>query len=226
MCLCFTSKKCHFSSEKTVTQQNGLLIFLGKETHSETKSWKSKNLTRKVTTTTVNLGIVEDFACESKLFHFLSFFIFFFIFSFSLFFFFHFFIFFIFSFFFLFSFFSIFHFSFSFIFFVFVLSFLFSFISLSFSFIFLSFSFSLLGAQNLIFFWASISLRFFSHLFLCKKSIFVPASGGEHPLWALFSFFSSVLFCLFLVFFIFDIFCSFLYFLIFQCFSYFFCEFF
>ena len=40
VCFCFTSNEnCHFSSEKTVTPQNGLLIFLGKETHSETKSW-------------------------------------------------------------------------------------------------------------------------------------------------------------------------------------------
>ena len=42
---------------KTVRPQNGLLIFLGKQTHSETKSWKSyRILTKKVTTTTVNPG--------------------------------------------------------------------------------------------------------------------------------------------------------------------------
>ena len=45
---------------KTLTTKNGLFIFLGKETHSETKSWKSsKILTKKITTTTtttVNLG--------------------------------------------------------------------------------------------------------------------------------------------------------------------------
>ena len=54
---CFTSNEnCHFSSEKRLLQ-NGLLIFLGKETHSETKSWKSSRiLTKKVTTTTVNPG--------------------------------------------------------------------------------------------------------------------------------------------------------------------------
>ena len=42
MCFCcFTyNENCRFSSEKTVRPQNGLLIFLGKETHSETKSWK------------------------------------------------------------------------------------------------------------------------------------------------------------------------------------------
>ena len=39
MCVfCFTSNEhCHLSSEKTVTTPNGLLIFLWKETHSETK---------------------------------------------------------------------------------------------------------------------------------------------------------------------------------------------
>ena len=89
---------------KTITSQNGLLIFLWKETHSETKSWKSSRiLTKKVTTTTVNLEIVEDFACESNFFHFLFFhhfspffrFFHFFIFSFFPFFhFFHFFVFF------------------------------------------------------------------------------------------------------------------------------------
>ena len=63
----FSSEKCVFLFHvqrklslffrKTVTPQNGLLIFLGKETHSETKSWKSsRNLTKKVTTTTVNPG--------------------------------------------------------------------------------------------------------------------------------------------------------------------------
>ena len=48
MCFCFTSNEnCHFSSEKTVTSQNGLLIFHGKETHSETKSWKSLRILTK-----------------------------------------------------------------------------------------------------------------------------------------------------------------------------------
>ena len=58
VCFCFTSNEnCHFSSEKTVRPQNGLLIFLWKETHSETKSWTSSRiLTKKVTTTTANLG--------------------------------------------------------------------------------------------------------------------------------------------------------------------------
>ena len=55
---CFTSNdNCHFSSEKTITSQNGLLIFLWTETHSETKSWKSARLLmNKVTTTTANPG--------------------------------------------------------------------------------------------------------------------------------------------------------------------------
>ena len=62
----FVGKMCVFVSRpmKIVTflrkndyPQNGLLIFLGKETHSEKKSWKSsKILTKKVTTTTVNPG--------------------------------------------------------------------------------------------------------------------------------------------------------------------------
>ena len=55
--------------------QNGLLIFLLKETHSETKSWKSSRiLTKKVTTTTVNLGNRRGF-CVSIHFFIFSFFI-------------------------------------------------------------------------------------------------------------------------------------------------------
>ena len=68
--------------------QNGLLIFLGKETHSETKSWKSSRiLTNKVTTTTVNPANRLLFS----FFHFFIFFIFSFcpIFQFSYFFIFH-----------------------------------------------------------------------------------------------------------------------------------------
>ena len=37
-------KTCHFSSEKTITTQNWLLIFLCEKTHSETKSWKSSRI--------------------------------------------------------------------------------------------------------------------------------------------------------------------------------------
>ena len=45
---CFTSNEhCHFSSEKTITSQNGLLIFLAKETHSETISWNSSRILTK-----------------------------------------------------------------------------------------------------------------------------------------------------------------------------------
>ena len=79
---------------KTVRPQNGLLIFLWEETHSETKSWKSfRILTKKVTTTTVNPGNRRGFACESNFFIFFLFsscffiFRFFFILSFSFFFF-------------------------------------------------------------------------------------------------------------------------------------------
>ena len=47
VCFCFTSNEnCHFSSEKTVRPQNGLLIFFGKETHSE-KTWKSSRSSHK-----------------------------------------------------------------------------------------------------------------------------------------------------------------------------------
>ena len=63
-----------------------MLIFLGKETHSETKSWKSsRTLTKSVTTTTVNPGNRRGFCARIHFsfsfifFHFLSFpFIFFF----------------------------------------------------------------------------------------------------------------------------------------------------
>ena len=42
---------------KNAHTQNGLLIFFGKETHSQTKSWKSSRiLTKTVSTTTVNHG--------------------------------------------------------------------------------------------------------------------------------------------------------------------------
>ena len=47
MCFCFTSNEnFHFSSEKSDTPQNWLLIFLWKETHSETRSWKSLRILR------------------------------------------------------------------------------------------------------------------------------------------------------------------------------------
>ena len=73
---CFTSNEnCHFSSEKTITPQSGLLIFLWKETHYEKIMKSSRILTKEVTTTTVNLEIVEDFASESKFLHFPFFFI-------------------------------------------------------------------------------------------------------------------------------------------------------
>ena len=53
----FSSEKCVFLFHvqwklslffgKTITPKNGLLIFLGKETHSETKSWKSSRILTK-----------------------------------------------------------------------------------------------------------------------------------------------------------------------------------
>ena len=62
----FVGQMCMFVSRpmKIVTflrkndyTQNGLLIFFGKETHSETKSWKSSRiLIKKVAITTVNPG--------------------------------------------------------------------------------------------------------------------------------------------------------------------------
>ena len=61
---------------KTITPQNGMLIFLAKETHSETKSWKSSRiLTNKVTTTTVNPGNRRGFCVWIHFSIFLSFFI-------------------------------------------------------------------------------------------------------------------------------------------------------
>ena len=90
-----------------------------------------------------------------------------------------------------------------------------------------SFSLSLLGAQNLIFFWASISLRFSLDSSHVKKSIFGPilgveGGGGEGgtplgPLFLCFLFFSPRFLSFFLLFkfSFFLIFCSFLHFLIF-----------
>ena len=126
MCFCFTSNdNCHLLFfGKTVRPQNGLLIFLGKETHSETNSWKSSRILR----LNPNVFIFLSFIIISL--HFI-----FFIFSF-----FHVLPFFLFCFLFLFLFFS-----FSIIF--------YHFLSFSFIFFhFLSFALSLLGAQNLIFF--------------------------------------------------------------------------
>ena len=102
--------------KKTVTPKNNFLIFFQKETHSETKSWKSS----RISTKKVPLEIVEDFALEAKIHHFSLFSIFFFFSIFSFFFdffivpFFHFFVFFFFFrfffFFFVFSSFSFFQF--------------------------------------------------------------------------------------------------------------------
>ena len=84
-----------FLLKKTVRPQNGLLISLWKETHSETKSWNlSRILTKKVTTTTVKPGNRRGFLCVNPNFLiFLSFFIIFLHFFIFLFFFFSFFLF-------------------------------------------------------------------------------------------------------------------------------------
>ena len=64
MCVLFHVQcECPLFFGKTVTSQNGLLIFLTKETHSETKSWKSSRMSaEKVTTTTVNPGNRRGFS--------------------------------------------------------------------------------------------------------------------------------------------------------------------
>ena len=154
-----------------MTLQNGLLIFLWKET------FRNKIM-----------EIVEDFACESKFIQFSFFFIIFL----------HFFVFV--SFFHFSSFFHFLSFSFFFLFHFLFLSFLiFSFV-LSF---FLFFFFFLSGARNLIFFWASISLRSLL-AFLLKNSIVRPV----RPLFLFFSsfFFSSFFFFLFFFFLCFNVF--------------------
>ena len=85
---CFTSKEnCHFSSEKRLLPSNRLLIFFGKETHSETKPWKSSRILR--------LNPIFFIFLPSSII-FLHFFVFFHFFIFSCFSFFHFFNFFIF----------------------------------------------------------------------------------------------------------------------------------
>ena len=54
---------------KTITLQNGLLIFLWKETHSETKSWKSSRISmKKATTTTINTGNRQGFCVWIRFF--------------------------------------------------------------------------------------------------------------------------------------------------------------
>ena len=93
---CFTSNEnCHFSSEKTITPQNGLLIFLGKETHSETKSWKSSRILRVNPNFFIFLSFFIIFLLFFSffIFSFFSFFHFFHLFHFFHFSFFHFFIF-------------------------------------------------------------------------------------------------------------------------------------
>ena len=71
MCFCFTSNEnCHLSSEKTLTPQNRLLIFLGKWTHSETKPWKSSRILR----LNPNFFICLSFSSFLHFFHFFSFF--------------------------------------------------------------------------------------------------------------------------------------------------------
>ena len=222
-----------------MTPQNGLFIFLKKETHSETKSWKSSRILTKKSYNnnlkpwkSLRILRVNPFFHFSFFFHHFSMFFVFFSFCsfFSFFSFFHFIIFSIFNFSFFFHFlsfsFMFFHvLSFSFIFFhVLSCSFMFfhvlscsmSFFPffLSFSFIlfsFLLFHFSLLGAQNLIFFGPSISIRFLLTVVFKKNPL------GRRFL------FSTLFFLPFFVFFlVFFFFCSFLQFLIYLMFFIFF----
>ena len=60
------------------------MIFLWKQTHSETKSWNSSRTSTKQSCNSngETLEIVQDFACETKFLHFSSFFLFFFFFFF------------------------------------------------------------------------------------------------------------------------------------------------
>ena len=168
--------------------QNGL-VFLGKETHSETKSWKSSRIsTKKVRTTTVNPGNCRGFCVRSQIssfFHCSSFFVIFSLISFIL------------SFFlFLLSscFFIFFHFlSSSFIFCNLLSCSFFFFFCFVFFFVFLDYCcFFLSEAQNL--FFASISLRFL-FTFLTINSNFKPVLGGIPE--ALFSCFPPIFFLLF-----------------------------
>ena len=124
-----------------MTDKHWLLIFIGKQTLSE-KTWKSSSSTKKVTTTTVTLEIVMDFACEAKFLHFTFFFISFLHFSFS-----H------------FSFFRFFRFG-SFLFHIYMILFLFL--------IFFFFS----GAQNLFFVASTVSRFLKKVRFVFKKIIF------------------------------------------------------
>ena len=92
----FESTMCVFVSRpmeivtffgKTVTPQNGLLIFLGKETHSETKSWKSSKIFRPNQNVFIFLPCFIIFSPFFSIFYFFFIFQFFiFIFSFSIFF--------------------------------------------------------------------------------------------------------------------------------------------
>ena len=168
---------------KTLTTQNGLLIFLGKEIHSETKSSKSSRiLTNKATTTTVNPGNRGGFCGESKIHHFVivhHFSSFVFRFFSSFFFLFHHFSFFILQF--------VFD-NFSFIFFHFLSCSFFFFLFFQFFFFFF-FSFSLSGAKILF-----LGLNFVTislHISVQKNSFFRPVWGGVcTPLKPLFLFFS------------------------------------
>ena len=218
MCFCFTSNEnCRqFSSEKTATSQNGLLIFFGKETNPETKSRKTSRILTKsynnngkpwnssrILRVNPNFFI---FHCSSFFFIFLL--PFFFHFSCS---FFHCFLFCNVFHFFVFSFLHFLHFS-SFFFFSAFSSFFF--IVLHSSSFFFSFSFSFLGCSKSDFFGPQL-LQNFLYYFL-KKTFF--EASREVPLWVLFSFFSSF----FLPFFsclIFSFFSCFVHFFIF-CFFY------
>ena len=142
-----------------MTPQNGLLIFLGKETHSETKSWKSSRI---LTNKNYNdngkpwkssriLRVNPNFLIFLSLFNiFLHF-----------------------SHFFIFHFFILFHFiSFSVMFFVFLFLFLFLFLFFFFLFLFLFVG----GAQILIFFLGFNFVTISFHISY-KKNFFGPSRG-------------------------------------------------
>ena len=165
-----------FLRKKRSHTQNGLLIFFGKETHSETKSSKSsRTSTKKVMDIVRDLRVKPNFFifhCSSFLiflffnfFHFFVFFSFFLIFSFfSFLYFFHFLKIFI------FSFFLFFHFSSCFFFFLFVSSFFLHFSSF-FLLFFFSFSFSFLGCSKSNFFGLNC-FKISCNISFHKKTIF------------------------------------------------------
>ena len=180
MCVFVSRPKLSLFFGKTITPQNWLLIFPGKGTHSENKSWKSSMKTTKVNKKSSRiLRVKPNFFIFSLFIIFLSFFRFFHFFHF-----FHFFISFI-SF--IFSFFHFFHF-FIFSFFLFSCSFIFfHFLTCSFHFLFIFCS----GLKNLFFFGPQFRYDFSSHIF---KRINFSARLGRYRFEASFPFFFLLFF--------------------------------